>query len=72
MKATLRFDLDEPEDARQHRYALAGLPALLALEEIDTWARGVLKYQEPTPEVRRELEHLRTHLIPHDLIGLMS
>ena len=72
MQATLSFDLDDHDDARQHRYALAGLPALLALEEIDTWARGILKYREPSDETRRELEHLRTHLIPHDLIGLMQ
>lgn len=72
MKATIRFDLSDPADARQHRYALAGLDALLAPEEIDQWARGIVKHTEPTPEVRRELEHLRKHLIPHDLIGLMQ
>jgi hypothetical protein len=34
MKALLRFDLDDPDDERQHRYALAGRDALIALEVI--------------------------------------
>jgi hypothetical protein len=41
MRATLRFDLSDPDDERLHRYALAGRDALVALEQIDQHIRGV-------------------------------
>lgn len=69
MKATLEFDL--PEDTRDHKYALAGLDALLALEAIDQWASSILKHGEPGDEARRLLEHLRENLVPHELTGLL-
>lgn len=70
VKATLQFDL--PEDEREHRYALAGRDALIALAEIDQWARGVLKHGDPAPEVAEALEHLREHLIPREMIELLA
>jgi hypothetical protein len=54
MIATLRFDLSDPDDAREHRYALAGREALIALEAIDQHIRGRLKHGEPT-DARKEL-----------------
>lgn len=69
MKATLEFDL--PEDEPDHRYALAGRDALLALDAIDQWARGILKHGEPGREAREHLEHLRKHLVPHELTELL-
>ena len=69
--ATLRFDLSDPDDAREHRYALAGREALLALEEIDGAIRSKLKYGEPSPEARAILEEIRT-LIPYELTQLLS
>jgi hypothetical protein len=69
MKAILEFDL--PEDEDEHRYAIAGRDALIALARIDNWAREILKYGEPSDETAKALEHLRTSLIPHELTSLL-
>jgi hypothetical protein len=70
MKAIIEFSL--PDDEPEHRYALAGREALLALEAIDNWARGILKHGEPCDETRKTLEHIREQLIPHELTGLLQ
>lgn len=70
MKAILEFDL--PEDEPDHKYALAGRDALLALDEIDRWARGILKHGEPGKEARDLLDHLRRNLVPHELTELLQ
>jgi hypothetical protein len=69
MIATLRFDLSDPDDAREHRYALAGRDALIALEAIEQHIRGRLKHGEPT-DARRELEQIRS-TIPYELVNLL-
>jgi hypothetical protein len=69
MIATLRFDLADHDDEREHRYALAGREALLALEAIDQHIRGRIKYGEPT-DARRELEEIRS-TIPCELLNLL-
>ena len=68
MKATLEFDL--PEDEQEHRYALAGRDALIALEQIDEWARGKIKHGEPSEEVEELLRELRA-MVPHELVELL-
>jgi hypothetical protein len=68
--ATLRFDLSDPDDEREHRYALAGREALIALEEIEQHCRSRVKYAEPGDEARRELEAVRA-LVPHELTALL-
>jgi hypothetical protein len=70
MKAILRFDCSDPDDAREHRYCLAGRDALIALERIDNHCRSVLKHGEPSPETERALEEIRS-LIPHELVELL-
>jgi hypothetical protein len=70
MIAVLKFDLSDPDDAREHRYALAGRDALLALEEIDQWARGRLKHGQPSTEATHDLEAVRA-MVPHELTGLL-
>lgn len=70
MRATLRFNLDDPDDERQHRYCLAGRDALLVLESIQQAIRGRLKYAEIGAEAARELEAVR-ELIPHELVELL-
>jgi hypothetical protein len=70
MIATLRFDLSEPDDEREHRYALAGRDALVALEQIDQWARGRLKHGQPSAEATHDLEAVRA-MVPHELTGLL-
>ena len=69
--ATLRFDLSDPDDEREHRYALAGREALLALEEIEQAIRSKLKHGEPSEETRAVLEEIRT-LIPCELTQLLT
>jgi len=70
MIAVLKFDLSDPDDAREHRYALAGRDALLALEEIDQWARGRLKHGQPSTEATHDLEAVRA-MVPRELTGLL-
>ena len=69
MIATLRFDLADPDDALEHRYALAGREALLALEAIEQHIRGRLKHGELS-DARRELEEIRS-TIPCELLNLL-
>jgi hypothetical protein len=68
--ATLRYDLSDPDDEREHRYALAGREALIALEAIEQHIRGRLKHGEPT-DARRELEEIRI-AIPYELLNLLQ
>jgi hypothetical protein len=70
MIATLRFDLSDPDDACEHRYALAGRDALIALEQIDQWARGRLKHGQPSAEATHDLEAVRA-MVPHELVSLL-
>jgi hypothetical protein len=70
MIATLRFDMSDPDDACEHRYALAGRDALIALEQIDQWARGRLKHGQPSAEATHDLEAVRA-MVPHELTGLL-
>jgi hypothetical protein len=70
MIATLRFDLSDADDEREHRYALAGREALIALELIDNRCRAILKHGEPSEETARILEEIR-RLIPHELTDLL-
>jgi hypothetical protein len=67
--ALLKFDLSDPDDEREHRYALAGREALLALEAIDQHIRGRIKYGEPV-DAKAELEEIRI-AIPHELLNLL-
>jgi hypothetical protein len=70
MKALLRFDLDDPDDAREHRYCLAGRDALIALEVIDNRCRSVLKHGDPSKETQTVLEDIRS-TIPYELVNLL-
>lgn len=71
MRATLRFDLSDPDDERQHRYALAGRDALIALERIAEHCRQRIKYAEIEGEARRELEAVR-QMVPAELVELLA
>ena len=68
--ALLKFDLSDPDDEREHRYALAGREALLALEAIEQHIRGRLKHGEPF-DARAELEEIMA-LIPCELTSLLQ
>jgi hypothetical protein len=71
MRALLRFDLSDPDDAREHRYALAGRDALIALERIDQHCRNLDKYTELSDETAAILKDIRG-MIPYDLLELLS
>lgn len=68
--AILRYDLSDADDEREHRYALAGRDALIALETIREAIRQRLKYGDVGAEAQRELEAIRESL-PHELIELL-
>jgi hypothetical protein len=68
MKAILEFSL--PDDEPEHRYALAGRDALIALEQIDEWARGKIKHGEIGEEAEELLRELRA-MVPHELVQLL-
>ena len=68
--ATLRFDLSDPDDAREHRYALAGRDALIALEEIEQHCRSRIKYGQPSADEVHALEAVRA-MVPHELTSLL-
>ena len=68
--AILRYDLADADDEPEHRYALAGREALIALETIREAIRQRLKYGEIGEEARQELEAIRESL-PHELIELL-
>lgn len=68
--AILRYDLSDPDDERQHRYALAGRDALLALEAIEQAIRGKLKHCDPSDMERITLKELQA-LIPYELTELL-
>ena len=68
--AILKYDLSDPDDEREHRYAMAGRDALIALETIREAIRSRLKYSEIGEEARRELEAIRDQL-PHELIEML-
>ncbi len=68
--AILKFDLSDPDDEREHRYALAGREALIALELIDNRCRAVLNHGEPSPETAKILEEIRA-IIPYELTSLL-
>jgi len=70
--ATLTYDLADPDDEREHRYALSGKDAIIALERIDRWAREHTAHGEISDETRALLGHLRQHLIPYDLTELLA
>lgn len=67
--ATLRYTL--PDESMDHRAALAGVDALIALEKIDQWARGRLKHGEPSADEVHALEAVRA-MIPHELLEILE
>ena len=69
--ATLAYDLSDPDEEREHRYALAGRDALIVLERIDGHIRGILKHGDPSEETRRALEEIRA-MVPCELTELLA
>jgi len=69
--ALLRFDLANPDDEREHRYALAGRDALIALERLEQHCRGRIKYGQLSENEVHEIEVVRA-MIPTELVGLLT
>ena len=63
--ATLTYSL--PDEAMEHRAALAGIDALITLERIAEHCRQRIKYGEPSEECVRELEAVRAMILPEQL-----
>lgn len=66
---TIRYTL--PDENMDHKAALAGVEALIALEKIDQWARGRLKHGEPSADEVHALEAVRA-MIPHKLLEILE
>jgi len=69
--ALLKFDLSDPDDEREHRYALAGRDALIALEAIEQHIRGRLKHGDPSDLERIGLKEIQA-MIPYELTSLLQ
>jgi len=69
--ATLTYYLADPDDEREHRYALAGREALIALEAIEQAIRGKLKHGDPSDMERIILKELQA-MIPYELTSLLT
>ena len=67
--ATIRYTL--PEEAMDHRAALAGVDALITLEKIDQRLRSLMKYGEPSSETGQLAAEIRG-LIPHELLEILE
>lgn len=67
--ATIRYTL--PDESMDHRAALAGVDALIALERIDQRLRAVLKHGEPSEETARLAEEVR-QMIPAELLDILE
>lgn len=66
---TIRYTL--PDENMEHRAALAGVDALIALEKIDQRLRAVVKYGEPSDEAERLAEEVRK-MIPPQLLEILE
>ena len=60
MKAALFFRL--PEEADEHDMALKGASYRYALDEMDNFLRGKLKYQELDPAAHAAFQEARSYL----------
>ena len=69
--ALLKFDLADPDDEREHRYALAGREALIALEAIEQHLRGRLNHGYPSDLERIGLKEIQA-MIPYELTSLLQ
>lgn len=67
--ATLRFKL--PDEAMDHRAALAGVDALVALETIANECRSQIKYGDLTAEQQAVYESIR-EMIPWSLLEILE
>ena len=67
--ATLTYSL--PDEAMEHRAALAGTAALIALERIAEHCRQRIKYGTPTADEVHALEAVRA-IIPAELMEILE
>ena len=67
--ATLTFTL--PDENMDHRAAIAGVDALIALEKIDQRLRSVLKHGEPSRETGQLAKEIR-QMIPAELLEILE
>lgn len=62
MRATLTFDLSDPDDRDAHAVALAGSKYRAVVVELDEHLRSRIKYQEDPVDVRAAIFHVRETL----------
>ncbi len=57
--ATLTYDLNDSDDAEQHRLAISAIHLSAALHRIDEFCRTTIKWREPSEEVASVLRQVR-------------
>jgi hypothetical protein len=62
MKATLEFNLDEPEDVLSHKRCISATDVYLVLFDMDNYLRSRIKYEELSEEVDDALSAARSKL----------
>ena len=63
MKAILEFNLDEHEDEEAHLRCIKSTDLVIAINEIDNYLRGELKYNDNLhPAARKALDNARERL----------
>lgn len=64
--ATLTFDLDDPDEAGQHRLAISAIHLSAALHRIDEYCRSQIKYHDHTEKAERAFEEIRA-MMPDEM-----
>jgi len=64
--ATLTYDLDDPDDAEQHRLAVSAIHLSAALHSIDDFCRAKLKWGSPSDDVASVLSEVR-QMMPDEM-----
>lgn len=62
MKGTFEFDLNDPDDVREHRLHTKAKDLAIAVWDYDQYLRGRLKYEELSELEYKSLDEARTKL----------
>lgn len=62
MRATITFNLNDPDEKELHRMAIGGQGAHLAIAELDGYLRNAIKYRTSFADPQDELQLVREKL----------
>lgn len=69
-KASLRYNLSDPDDSTHHRLALIAAELHIILLDVDNYLRNQIKYEDHEPQYAEALEAVRTYL--HDAVSIRN